>query len=150
MSNGNPAAHGAEPLAADAHTTAPTHPPHSLPADLPEIWKKRFALMERAGGLKMTRLKDLGFWERSACTFNVLAGIFGPFYYIAKGMWKKGLAYWCLGIVGIVVLEVLVSLVGYGHLLERVHYTGMWVALFALMANRDYYKKVVLGDNRWL
>lgn len=85
-----------------------------------------------------------------ACTFNLLVGLFGPFYYIAKGMWKKGLAYWRLGIAGILVLETLVTVAGFGHLLSRMHYTGAWVALFAMMANRDYYKKVMLGDKGWL
>ena len=85
-----------------------------------------------------------------ACTFNLLVGLFGPFYYIAKGMWKKGLAYWRLGIAGILVLETLVTVAGFGHLLSRMHYTGAWVALFAMMANRDYYKKVMLGENGWL
>lgn len=144
MNEGTPfAPPHAAPTAASGTTTA-------LPSDLPKVWQKRFALIERAGGLKLTKLKDLGFFERSSCTFNVLAGLFGPFYYIAKGMWKKGLAYWGLGIAGIVVFETLVTLAGFGHLLSRVHYTGAWVALFALMANRDYYKKVVLGDNGWI
>lgn len=144
MNEGTPFA---TPQAASA---AASGTPTAVPTNLPKVWQKRFALIERAGGLKLTKLKDLSFFERTACTFNLLAGLFGPFYYIAKGMWKKGLAYWGLGIAGILVLETLVTVAGFGHLLSRVHYTGAWVALFAMMANRDYYKKVMLGDNGWL
>lgn len=151
MSNGNPAAHGTDPLAAAATATAgPNTATTPLPPGLPEVWKKRFELIERAGGLKMTRLKDLSFGERIRCNFNLLAGLFGPIYYATKGMWKRGLAYVGLGLAGIVMLETLISLAGFGHLLDGVHYTGGWIGLFAYQANRDYYKKIVLGDNRWL
>ncbi len=149
MSNGNPAAHGADPLAAAATATAsPTTSP--LPPDLPDVWKKRFALIERAGGLKMTRFKDLSFGERMRCNFNLLAGLFGPIYYATKGMWKRGLTYVGLGLAGIIMLETLITLAGFGHVLDGVHYTGAWIGLFGYQANRDYYKKIVLGDNRWL
>ena len=144
MSDGNPFAQPQGPSVVASDT------PANLPTDLPEVWKKRFALIERAGGTKLPRIKDLSFRERTTCTFNLLAGIFGPMYYIAKGMWKKGLAYWGMGIAGILILETMVTLAGFGHLLDGVHYTGAWVAMFAMLANRDYYKKVVLGDNGWI
>lgn len=124
--------------------------PHGGAHQLAQSLAKTICTDRAGGGLKLTKLKDLSFFERTACTFNLLAGLFVPFYYIAKGMWKKGLAYWGLGIAGILVLETLVTVAGFGHLLSRMHYTGAWVALFAMMANRDCYKKVMLGDNAWL
>ncbi|CAN7620150.1 DUF2628 domain-containing protein [Acidovorax sp. LjRoot129] len=118
-------------------------------AELSETWKKRFALIERAGGFKMPQLKELSFGERMTCTFNFVAALFGPFYYMAKGMWKRGLTYWGLAIAGIVLLELIISLAGFGHILSSMHYGGAWAGLFGVMANRDYYKKVMLHDNGW-
>ncbi len=58
-----------------------------------EKWKDRFKAIAHAGGVKFPNLKDLPKNERrKAFSFNVLAFLFGPVYYIAKGMWKKGLA----------------------------------------------------------
>ena len=136
------------------HTGTPSFEP-AAPAsttdtvELSEAWQKRFALIERAGGVKMPKLKELNFRERMACNFNLLAAIFGPFYYAAKGMWKRGLAYWGMAFAGILLLELIITLAGFGHVLKGVHYTGAWAALFGMMANRDYYKKVVLHDNGW-
>ena len=44
MSDGNPFAHPQGPSVVASDT------PTNLPTDLPEVWKKRFALIERAGG----------------------------------------------------------------------------------------------------
>lgn len=136
------------------HTGTPSFEP-AAPAsatdtvELSEAWKKRFAQMERAGGLKMTKFKELSFSERMNCTFNGWAAIFGIFYYISKGMWKRGLVYWVMTFVGLLLLALIATLAGLDDMLSGVHFGGAWAGVYGAMANRDYYKKVVLNDNGW-
>jgi len=110
-------------------------------------WKRKFRLIQKAGGPKQTQFKSLTSGERMKISFNILAFLFGPIYYIVKGMWKKGLALFgaCFGVL--VVLSVLLELAGLGKVANALGYGA--AALFAVRANIDYYKKMVLGDNGW-
>jgi hypothetical protein len=110
-------------------------------------WKARFRLFDKAGGPKLPNFKQLPFGERMKISFNILGFLFGPIYYAVKGMWKKGLAMFGALIVGIVVLSFVLELVGMGQLNRALGYAA--AALFAVRANVDYYKKMVLGDDGW-
>lgn len=110
-------------------------------------WKVRFRLLERAGGVKLPKLKELSTGERMKIMFNVLAFLFGPLYYLSKGMWKKALVLFAICFLILVVLELTLSLVGLGRLGNAVGY-GIG-AIFAVRANIDFYKKMVLRDNGW-
>jgi hypothetical protein len=112
-----------------------------------DSWKIRFRLLERAGGVKMPKLKNLSSGERMKIMLNLLAFLFGPFYYLAKGMWKKGLVLFGICFLIVVVLELGLELVGLGRIGNAIGY-GVG-AIFALRANIDFYKKMVLGDNGW-
>jgi hypothetical protein len=79
--------------------------------------------------------------------FNVLAFLFGPFYYLLKGMWKKGLTLFVLCVIGIVALDMLMEFVGLGKYTRATSFGA--AAVFATLANRDYYRKMVLGQNGW-
>jgi len=71
-----------------------------------EKWRERFKAIAHAGGVKFPNLKDLPKNERrKAYGFNVLAFLFGPVYYIAKGMWKKGLALLLACVLVVIVLS---------------------------------------------
>jgi hypothetical protein len=95
----------------------------SLPVS--DSWKRRFKVMHKAGGPSLPRFRNLAPDERKALSpFNVLAFLFGPFYYAFKGMWRKGLTLFVLCCIGGVILD-------------------------ASLANRDYYSKMVLGHNGW-
>lgn len=144
------------------HSQNPYAPPQSFVADInaspiessiedlpvSEKWKTRFRAIALAGGPKMQNLKSLPKSDRSnAFSFNVLAFFFGPLYYIAKGMWKRGIALFALMVVIVLTLGFVLDSFG----LERVSKAlGYGVgAVFAIRANIDYYKKMVLNDNGW-
>jgi hypothetical protein len=117
----------------------------SLPVS--SAWKAKFYLIERAGGVKLPKFKTLKFGERMKVNFNVLAFLFGPIYYAFKGMWKKALALFLAAAVVVVVLAVLLELAGAGALANALSYGVS--AFFAVRANIDYYKKMVLNENGW-
>ncbi|MDI9238254.1 DUF2628 domain-containing protein [Lysobacter sp. LF1] len=112
--------------------------------DVSETWKRRFRLIEKAGGVQMTHFRDLSFGERMSINFNVLAFFFGPFYYLIKGMWRPAVAYLLIVFAIVVVLE----LAGLGRLARSVGY-GM-AAVYSLRANITYYRQRVLEEYPWL
>lgn len=115
-------------------------------AKLSTSWIHKFAMVEKAGGLKMQNQKDLTVGERMAVIFNIWGFLFGPFYYLVKGMWRKAIMLTVLGLTAAFLLQVV---------LEMLHMNGealtrfVCPAIFACRATIDYYKKVVLKDNAW-
>lgn len=73
--------------------------------------------------------------------------MFGPLYYAFKGMVKKALLFLVLAFAFNVALSLLMETVGLGEY-DRYLVYGI-AAVFAIRANIDYYKKMVLGDNGW-
>lgn len=120
--------------------------PHDPIADLDvsETWKRRFRLIEKAGGVQMTHFRDLSFGERMSINFNLLAFFFGPVYYLIKGLWRPAVAYLLI----IVSLAVVLDVAGLDRLARSVGY-GM-AAVYSLRANLAYYRKTVLGEYAWL
>lgn len=108
-----------------------------------DAWKTRFRLIERAGGAKLPNLKALSFGQRMKVMFNVLAFLFGPLYYLTKGLWKKALVLFAICVVVVVVADLVMG-DRFGNAIGIA--TG---ALFAIRANIDVYKKMVLGDDGW-
>ena len=118
--------------------------------DLPvsEKWKARFRAIALAGGPKMPNFKKLSKSDRrKAYSFNFLAFLFGPLYYIAKGMWKRGIALFALLVVVVIVLGFALDFFGFERVSNALGYGVS--AVFAIRANIDFYKKMVLGDNGW-
>ncbi len=109
-----------------------------------DSWKRKFRLVDQAGGPDLPNLRDLPSGDRFSLTFNILALIFGPFYYLAKGLWRQAILYLIFAIVLIVIMEA----VGLGKFSRGVGY-GFGV-IYAMRANISYYKKVVLGEAPWL
>ncbi|WP_079203634.1 DUF2628 domain-containing protein [Pseudomonas sp. CC6-YY-74] len=111
-------------------------------------WKQRFSAIQHAGGLKMPTLKELPpAQRRKASSFNILAFLFGPIYYAIKGMWKKSLTLFLACAAVVIALGVSLDYLGYGNIANALGY-GVG-AIFAVRANIDYYKKMVLNDNGW-
>lgn len=73
----------------------------------------------------------------------MLAFLFGPLYYIAKGMWKKGLSLLFLSTACTLVMVPFVP----EPVLRGISFG--FQALFAMNANVDYYRKKVLGEDFW-
>lgn len=77
----------------------------------------------------------------------VLAFFFGFFYYLAKGMWKKGLVLAGIALGLVIVFFVLAMLIAP----TLVNLGGLAASLmFAVMAPRDFYMFKVHGDDGWL
>lgn len=113
-----------------------------------DSWKRVFRLIDKAGGPTFPRLKSLSAEERAiAYRLNFLAFLFGPLYYAAKGMVKKALVFLLIAIAVCVALTLSLDWLG---LAEYDRFIGpAFAVVFALRANIDYYKKMVLDDNGW-
>jgi hypothetical protein len=62
-------------------------------------------------------------------------------------MWRKGLTLFALCLLGITVLDIVMELLSLGKYTRS---TGLGAAVaYAVLANRDYYRKMVLGQNGW-
>ena len=111
-----------------------------------DTWKKRFHLIEKAGGVKLPRFKELSFRERMSVNFNVWAFLFGPIYLLIKGMWKFALAWLGVTLLVGILLGVIESL----FQINTGNAAGVGVAAgLSMLANRNYYKKMVQGRLDW-
>jgi uncharacterized protein DUF2628 len=84
-------------------------------------------------------------WKLSS--FNLAALFFGPFYYLFKGMWKKGLTLSFLSMVWVLAVDAILALVGLGSFTYTARFAA--AAAYGALANGDYYAKMVLGQNGW-
>ena len=137
----------------------PFQPPQAAVADqeqavdidslnVSDKWKRRFRGIQKAGGPRMPNLKQLPKEDRRMISpFNVLAFLFGPFYYLTKGMWRKALSMSLICFVVLFVIGIILDALGVSFLDRALGY-GV-AAVFAIRANIDYYKKMVLADNGW-
>ena len=137
----------------NAPSSSPNSPPISADvlAQISEPWRTRFDLIDKCGGFNgnaflpdvadRKKIRELGFLAPIRLAINIWAFLFGPFYYFAKGMWRRGLSLCAIGLL----LSKLIDNLGF-------HAASMTSAsaLFMLRANMDYYRKVVLNDNGWL
>ena len=112
--------------------------------DVSESWKRKFRLIDKAGGPDLPNFRDLPFGERFGLNFNILAFIFGPFYYLVKGLWRQAILYFIFTVALVLLLEA----IGLGNFSRAVGYG--FGAVYALRANISYYKKIVLGETPWL
>ncbi len=117
----------------------------SLP--ISDKWKLKLHAIDKAGGPKLPQIKTLSSAERRRVSFNILAFLFGPIYYAWKGMWKKGLSLLAACFLAILVIATIMELVGWGRFADALGYGAS--AIFAVRANIDYYKKMVLNLNGW-
>jgi hypothetical protein len=111
-------------------------------------WKEKFRAIALAGGPSLPNRKQLPKdMRRQALGFNVLAFLFGPLYYLAKGMWKKAILYFVALMVLLILLDIVLNYFGQGEFGRALGYGA--AAFFSVKANGDYYKKMVLKDNGW-
>ena len=112
-----------------------------------ESWKVKVHLLEKAGGVKLSKFKELSFSERMKVNFNLIAFLLEPIYYAVKGMWKKGITFFAICVIVIAILSILLELAGLERFGNSLGYGA--AAIFAVRANIDYYKKMVLNQNGW-
>jgi hypothetical protein len=112
-------------------------------------WKEKFKAIAETNPIvggwahefeDKAKYKALPFWTK----FSVWGLIFGIFFYLFKGMWKKALS-----VVGIImVLSVLEEAFPNNKILAMGSYIIPGV-IFFIQGNIDYYRKVVLGEDFW-
>ena len=112
--------------------------------EVSDKWKDRFRAIERAGGPDLPDFRNLSVSDRRGVQFNWLAFLLGPFYYLAKGLWRQTIVYVLLAIACVFIMEA----VGLGKFGRAVGYG--FAAIYGIRANISYYKKVVLGETPWL
>jgi hypothetical protein len=137
----------APPQATVADVAAPNAEADIAGLPVSDGWKARFYLIRRAGGPAMKQINALSFSERMKITFNILGFLLGPLYYLAKGMWRKAISLFGVCVLAAIALDVLLSLLHMAHLGRAMGLA--FGALWAVRANIDYYKKMVLKDNGW-
>ena len=116
--------------------------------NLSESWKNKFILIEKAGGVKLPNFKKLTFGERSKIITNILGFLFGPIYYIIKGMWKKAITLILISAVIIFIMNIIAVMLGKPFIANMANFTG--AAICGSRANIDYFKKIRMNDNGWI
>jgi len=122
------------------------------PAPAPQlapVWQRRFSFYSHYGhpnGTPQARAayKALSFWERVRLSNNFLAFFFGPFYFMVKGMWRKGLV---LLVAGLTVGTLLATLGASDSLMRAVSFGFAYLA--AMSANYAYYLHVTRQSTSW-
>lgn len=115
---------------------------------LSPAWERKFNLIEKAGGVKLKNINNLSTGEKFAVNFNFLSALFGPIYYIVKGMPKKALSLFGVTFAIIVAITVIVSALGLNEsILNATNFISF--AVFGVRGNIDFYKKVRNQDNGW-
>lgn len=114
-----------------------------------DSWKTKFRTLAEAEPISfglIPKFKNEAIYKNSPITtkMNFWALLFGVFYYIAKGMWKKGIVLVAIGF-GVNVLLTLL----FGEKAGNSASYGI-MAIFAAFANFDYYRKMVLGEDFWI
>ena len=117
--------------------------------DLPDIWQTRFAFFRRYGLPSSTpearaAFKALPWGARFRLNSNILAFLFGPFYFFAKGMWRKG-------------LTLLLAAVALGAALTVSDIPDTWAraiglgfaAAMSTTANYAFYLHALRGSRSW-
>lgn len=117
---------------------------HISRLEVSDKWKSRFRAIERAGGVDLPGLRDLARSDRLLVQFNWIAFLLGPFYYVAKGLWRQAIVYVVLAIACSLILEAM----GLGKFGRGVGYG--FAAIYCLRANISYYKTRVLGEAPWV
>ena len=117
-------------------------------SNLPKKWNEVFSLIDKAGGVKMTNLKELSFSERIKARMNWWAFFFGPIYYLIKGMWKKAITYFGL----IIAFFSAVDYIAITFFQQNdLNIPGVAVGvIWGMLANIDYYKIKVLNEDKWI
>ncbi len=119
-------------------------------ANLSKSWKDLFELFDKCGfngGKDPFAYKALPFWTRSRAQFNFLAFIFGPFYFLFKGMFRIAFSIF-LFVIGLIGLLILFDLI------LGTNPSGFWTSsasgvIYALSANYAYYNYRVNGYRGW-
>lgn len=119
--------------------------------DVSEGWKVKFKNIQRAKPSSFGLIPKFEETDKTliknAMKLNILAFIFGPFYYILKGLWKKAISLFLVLFVTGMILEILWNIIFDSNMPIYIYF-GINV-IWGLNANIDFYRKKVLNENFW-
>lgn len=126
-----------------------SEPASANDTDLARIWQTRFAFFRRFGLPRSSQesreaYRALGLDQRLDISANVLAFVFGPVYFLAKGMWRKGLV---LIAVEFAVI-FLFGMLGFSEIWLRAIGVGFSI-LATLIANYSYFLHKTRASTSW-
>lgn len=104
-------------------------------------WKERFEILDKVDGELFARSKELSARERTKVGFRIFAFLFSALYYLAKGMWEKGL----LILAAFSVLSIALGAIGVPDPLIAIA-GGVVCSAYATV---DYYKLVEKNERVW-
>jgi hypothetical protein len=103
---------------------------------------KIIAAVDKAGGIKLNKFRDLNFKEKQLVSSSTWAFFFTIFYYFYHGMWKKGLIILSFSFFSIIIIESIYPAAS----------MVTWIispVLFATRAPVNLYSKYKLNDDSW-
>lgn len=107
-------------------------------SSLPPYWQGIFAIYDRAGGASFANLKRLPKADVRQVSFHIWAMVFGVFWYLAKGMWSRGLTLMFWTASGLGVIELILMVTHLGSMPRSIYFASG--AVFATYAKPDYYR----------
>jgi hypothetical protein len=116
---------------------------------LAKIWQTRFDFFRRFGLPRSSQesreaYRVLSLDQRMNISANVLAFVFGPVYFLAKGMWRKGLV---LILVEFAVI-FLFGMLGFSEIWLRAIGVGFAI-LATLIANYSFFLHKTRASTSW-
>ncbi|AOM42375.1 DUF2628 domain-containing protein [Xenorhabdus hominickii] len=112
----------------------------------PEKWQERFKFFEQNGSPASqdfkVALKNLPAKSRILININWLAFLFGIFYFLFLGLWKKGLSLLAFSFLLIVAISSISEVFIYGA-------TGLIYVIWGFTVNYAYYLKEIKGEDGW-
>ena len=116
---------------------------------MPKPWRQRFAFFDAyalpsSSSEARKAYKVLPFGTKVRIGNNILAFLFGPLYFFAKGMWRKGLTL----LAAAITIAVVTLVIDVPDSIARAVGIG-FAAAAATTANYAYYLHVVKHSRSW-
>ena len=96
------ALHGQPAATSGGAATPAASAPHDPPR-LSATWQRRFAFFDEHGSPLTSHgavaLQKLPFWSGMSIRSNIWGFVFGPFYFLFLGLWRRGAALFVLAVV---------------------------------------------------
>ncbi|WP_378609125.1 DUF2628 domain-containing protein [Nocardia lasii] len=118
-------------------------------------WRQRFEFFDAhgapAGRPFQQALRQKSFKERAFWNWNVLAFIFGPFYFLTLGMWRKALTLLALSATVVTLLAMVDFAIRFGNIPEFIWRAVPFAlaGLYGASADYAYYLHTTRNPQSW-
>src|SRR5699024_5153702 len=118
--------------------------------EVSDSWKKTFRLIKKAepeGPFKYKKLDELDLSERRKMNYNFIAFFFSALYYLCKWMYRQGFV--ILGVSWVYIAALTFAEGFFSVSLPDVFFYIPASVISAMLANYDYYQKIVHKKKMW-